>query len=234
MIAAFFTHSRCAMLGMIAGTAVLFATTNGWRRWAMAGRLLLGVASFAARAPTSLDGAGPMEELVLRGDTGRHTIYSAIWCRMQDAFYFTFGHGLFAAEALPEDEAGSMAFHAHSMYVATFYHGGVLGLLFLLVVLFIGLQRAWTCFEALRDPVWLALLAFGMVGLMFDGSMPLRLMAITRIRAAGRALSAGDGDSTRVASASRKTADTNVRDCGRARRGMARRVTAVSLRRPRH
>jgi hypothetical protein len=181
MIAAFFTHSRCAMLGMIAGTGVLFATTNGWRRWAMAGPLLLGVALFAVCAPTSLDGAGPMEELVLRGDTGRHTIYSAIWCRMQDAFYFTFGHGLFAAEALPEDEAGSMAFHAHSMYVATFYHGGVLGLLFLLTVLFIGLQRAWACFEALRDPVWLALLAFGMVGLMFDGSMPLRLMTITRI-----------------------------------------------------
>ena len=181
MIAAFFTHSRCAMLGMIAGTGVLFATTTGWRRWAMAGPLLAGVALFAVCAPTSVDGAGPMEELVLRGDTGRHIIYSAIWCRMQDAFSFTFGHGLFAAEALPEDEAGSMAFHAHSMYVATFYHGGVLGLLFLLVVLFIGLQRAWACFEAQRDPVWLALLLFGMAGLMFDGSMPLRLMTTTRI-----------------------------------------------------
>jgi len=100
---------------------------------------------------------------------------------MQDAFSFTFGHGLFATEALPEDEAGSMAFHAHSMYVATFYHGGVLGLTFLFALLVIGLERAWRCFAVQRDPVWLVLLLFGIVGLMFDGSMPLRLMTVTRI-----------------------------------------------------
>lgn len=179
--AAFFTHSRCAMLGMIAGTGVLFATTDGWRRWAMAGPLLFGALLFVLGAPSGSDGVGPMHELVLRGDTGRFAIYSAVWCRMQDAFYFTFGHGLFATEALPEDEAGSMAFHAHSMYVATFYHGGVVGLTFLLSVLFIGLQRAWRCFKWQRDPVWLALLLFGIVGLMFDGSMPLRMMTVTRI-----------------------------------------------------
>lgn len=181
MVAAFFTHSRCAMLGMIAGTGVLFATTDGWRRWGMISPLLVGALLFVLGAPVGMDGTSPMQELVLRGDTGRFTIYTAIWCRMQDALSFTLGHGLFAAEALPEDEAGSMAFHAHSMYVATFYHGGVVGVVFLLGVLFIGLQRAWRCFKAQRDPVWLALLLFGIVGLMFDGSLPLRLITVTRI-----------------------------------------------------
>jgi len=179
--AAFFTHSRCAMLGMIAGTGALFATTEGWRRWAMAGPLLAGALLFMLGAPTGADSVGAMHDLVLRGDTGRFAIYSAVWCRMQDAFSFTFGHGLFATEALPEDEAGSMAFHAHSMYVATFYHGGVLGLTFLFALLVIGLERAWRCFAVQRDPVWLVLLLFGIVGLMFDGSMPLRLMTVTRI-----------------------------------------------------
>lgn len=176
-----FTQSRCALLGLIVGTGILFATSAGLRRWGMVSPLLLSALCYALVAPVVEQGIAPLQQFVLRGDSGRFAIYSAVWCRMQDACSFVLGHGLFARETLPEDEAGSMAFHAHSMYVATFYHGGVFGLLLLFAILFTGLRRAWLCLHHRQEPVWLALLAFGMVGLMFDGSMPLRLVTITRI-----------------------------------------------------
>lgn len=180
VVVAYFSHSRCAMIGLAAGMAVLFFSTSSWRRLAMLAPLIAGAVQFALGAPTNEYGT-PLEQLVQRGDSGRSAIYSAIWCRMQDPFFFVFGHGLLAPEALPEGEAGVMAFHAHSIYVATFFHGGLPGLALLLIVLFIGLRNAWRWMRHRDDPLWLALLCFGMTGLLFDGSMPLRILTITRI-----------------------------------------------------
>ncbi len=178
----FYSASRSAMIATVAGTLVMVLTGPKYKRWLLAAPLIL----VAMLYGTGLVGAstgplGPMVDLVKRGDSGRMAIYSAISKRMVEPAHVFLGHGLWAPEALPPEEAGSLAFHAHSMYASTFYHSGLLGAVWLFAVLGLGLERAWSVWWRSGDAVWLALLAFGMVGLMCDGTMPFRVMTITRI-----------------------------------------------------
>lgn len=182
MAGVFYSASRSAMIATAAGTLVMVLTGPKYKRWLLAAPLAL----VALLYGTGLVGAntgplGPVVDLVKRGDSGRMAIYSAISKRMVEPAHVFLGHGLWAPESLPPEEAGSMAFHAHSMYASTFYHSGLLGAVWLFAVLGLGLERAWSVWWRSGDAVWLALLAFGMVGLMCDGTMPFRVMTITRI-----------------------------------------------------
>jgi hypothetical protein len=61
-----------------------------------------------------------------------------------------------------------MMSHLHSAFFATFVHGGIIGIGLLLALLGIGVRRA--CRIARHgDATWIALLAFGCGGLLFDG-----------------------------------------------------------------
>jgi hypothetical protein len=61
-----------------------------------------------------------------------------------------------------------MMSHLHSAFLATFVHGGIIGAALLLLVLGHGIKRA--CRLAVQgDATWIALLAFGCGGLLFDG-----------------------------------------------------------------
>jgi hypothetical protein len=61
----------------------------------------------------------------------------------------------------------SMMSHLHSAFLATFVHGGIIGAALLLVVLGCGIQRACRM-AAAGEAIWIALLAFGCGGLLFD------------------------------------------------------------------
>ena len=177
----FYSASRSAILATGAGTLIMILTAPSGRRWRLAAPLLImsliyGLGFLGGDRPLA-----PLVDLVNRGDSGRMAIYSAISKRMVEPAHVLMGHGLWATEALPEEEAGSLAFHAHSMYASTFYQGGLLGAIWLFSVLGLGIERAWTIWWRTGDAVWLSLLAFGMVGLLCDGTMPFRLLTITRI-----------------------------------------------------
>lgn len=182
MAGVFYSGSRSAIIATGAATLVMVLTGPANRRWRFASpMLLMAVAYGSGLVGTGEKPLAPVVDLVARGDSGRFAIYSAISKRMVEPATVLVGHGIWAPEALPPEEAGELAFHAHSMYASTFYHGGLLGAIWLFAVLGLGLERAWAIWWRSGDAVWLALLSFGMVGLLCDGTMPFRLMTITRI-----------------------------------------------------
>jgi hypothetical protein len=181
MAGVFYSGSRSAIIATVAGTAVMIATAPRDRRWKLGMPLLAMAVIYGAGFLGGNGPLAPMKKLMERGDSGRMAIYSAVSKRMVEPQHIFMGHGLWAEEALPPEEAGDLAFHAHSMYASTFYHNGLLGVVWLFAVLGLGLERAWAVWWRSGDAVWLALLAFGMCGLLCDGTMPFRLMTITRI-----------------------------------------------------
>ena len=184
--AAFLSGSRGTMLALACGHGVLLIM-RGWRRGAAAACVfvLTGVLYFsstplwvhaaqwqaesaAATAPRHI--THPLQTVVERGDNGRLDIYRAGWHAMNDLW---FGTGQWGVREVWQCELQaktdiSMMFHLHSACFATFVHGGIIGAVLLLALLGCGFQRAYRL--AVRgDATWIALLAFGCVGLMFDG-----------------------------------------------------------------
>ena len=60
--------------------------------------------------------------------------------------------------------------HSHSAFVATLYHGGVVGLALLLAIVAAASCRAWRIARGRGDPTGLVLLLFGVVCLLLDGN----------------------------------------------------------------
>jgi hypothetical protein len=112
--------------------------------------------------------ANPVQELIARSDSGRRIFYRFGLKQMDTWDKHLTGAGLWGPETKLEEATGGGIDHFHSLYVATYIHGGVIGAGLLLAMLGITVRRAWLL--ALRgEPEWLALLAFGMGGLIFDG-----------------------------------------------------------------
>jgi hypothetical protein len=61
-----------------------------------------------------------------------------------------------------------MMTHLHSAFFATFVHGGIIGAVLLLALLLQALRSARNLAQK-GDATWIALLAFGCGGLLFDG-----------------------------------------------------------------
>lgn len=108
-----------------------------------------------------------------RGDAGRGFIYQNLVERM-DGRWLT-GVGIAASDDVRFPE-GSSDFprgftmpHTHSAFVATFYHGGLIGLALLLLVVGSAGHRAWRIARGRGDPTGLVLLIFGVVCLLPDG-----------------------------------------------------------------
>lgn len=109
-----------------------------------------------------------------RGDAGRDFIYRNLLERM-DGRWLT-GVGIAASDDVEFPE-GSWDFprgftmpHTHSAFVATLYHGGIVGLGLLLVVVGAAGRRAWRIARERGDPTGLVLLIFGVVCLVPDGN----------------------------------------------------------------
>jgi O-antigen ligase len=112
--------------------------------------------------------------LIYRGDAGRVFIYQSLIERMEGRLLV--GVGLAASDDV-QFPVGSADFpkgfrmpHSHSAFVATLYHGGVVGLYLLLVVVAAAGHRAWRIARERGDPTGLVLLLFGVICLLPDGN----------------------------------------------------------------
>lgn len=110
---------------------------------------------------------------VYRGDAGRVFIYKNLLERMDGRWLFGVG---FAASDDVQFPVGSPDFprgfqmpHSHSAFVSTLYHGGLVGLALLLVVVGSAGHRAWRIARERGDPTGLVLLLFGVGCLLADG-----------------------------------------------------------------
>lgn len=185
-LAAFFTGSRGAMLAMVCGHAALWIA-RGWRRGTKAACVFIVTgAIYFTSAPllsrvaqwrstteavaTTNDITHHFHTAVERGDNGRLDIYRAGWHAMDQLWSGTgqWGvHEIWQCELQAKGDITMMS-HLHSAFFATFVHGGIIGIGLLLVLLGIGVRRA--CRIARHgDATWIALLAFGCGGLLFDG-----------------------------------------------------------------
>jgi len=112
--------------------------------------------------------------LVYRGDAGRVFIYRTLLERMDGRW--PVGVGLAARddvqfpEGSPDFPRGFEMPHSHSAFVATLYHGGVVGLTLLLAIVAVAGRRAWRIARERGDPTGLVLLLFGVVCLLPDGN----------------------------------------------------------------
>jgi|UniRef100_UPI0037840A68 hypothetical protein len=184
-LAAFFSGSRGVMLALACGHAALLLA-SGWRRGAAAlgvfvitGMLYFTSAPLLAkiavwRAESAVAIATPtlthhLHKAVERGDNGRFDIYRAGWNALDNLWLGTGQWGVrdvWQCELQPDP--CSMMTHLHSAFFATFVHGGIIGAVMLLALLTHALRCARNIAQQ-GNATWLALLAFGCGGLLFDG-----------------------------------------------------------------
>lgn len=183
--ATFFTGSRGAMLALVGGHLALFLT-RGWRRGAagLAVLVLTGVVYFASaplmakvatwRAPVAavtVPGlAHHWQQAMERGDSGRLDIYRAGWNAIDNVWLGTGQWGVVDVwQCDLQPDPCVLITHLHSAFFATFVHGGIIGAALLLLLLVEGWRCAIRVARREDDVTWLALLAFGCGGLLFDG-----------------------------------------------------------------
>jgi O-antigen ligase len=162
------TQGRSAMVAFaLASSVAVFANRD---RKVVAGVALV---LMAVTLGFLITGSAWGPSLLDRGDAGRGIIYRSLIERM-DGRWVT-GVGLAASDDV-EFPAGSWDFpkgftmpHSHSAFVATAYHGGVVGLGLLLVLVGVAGRRAWRTARERGDPTGLVLLLFGVVCLAPDG-----------------------------------------------------------------
>lgn len=184
-LAAFFSGSRGVMLALACGHAALLLA-RGWRRGAAAlgvfvitgmlyftsAPLLARIATWRAESAVVIEAPALTHHLhkaVERGDSGRFDIYRAGWNTIDNPWIGTGQWGVrdvWQCELQPDP--CSMMTHLHSAFFATFVHGGIIGAVLLLALLVQSLRCARNIAQQ-GDAAWLALLAFGCGGLLFDG-----------------------------------------------------------------
>lgn len=200
-LAIMLTLSRGALLALACGLAVLLPAA-GWRK---AGPPVLTAAAMAvtfqflapllAPAPVTQQitpGKGPVEvinlatltnnparEYFARADSGRSTFYSIGLSCMDSWDKHITGAGLWGPELKLESLTVDRIDHLHSLFVATYVHGGVIGLAMLLMMIGPGLVKSWRLARA-GEPQWLAFLAYGLGGLIFDGQSACSLVTHPR------------------------------------------------------
>jgi hypothetical protein len=108
----------------------------------------------------------PLREMIARKDNGRRLFYQMGLGMVDSWDEHLLGAGMWAPEITLERAIGID--HFHSLYVATYIHGGIIGSVLLLALLALGTCQVLALARA-GQPQWLALLAFGLGGLIFDG-----------------------------------------------------------------
>ena len=183
----FLTHTRGAILALLVSFAV-YVFTRKDRSWVLPSIILAIVGiTYAFPSDPKVDdlaslSTSPVTHLIERGDGGRITLYKHLYSRMDGATEFILGKSLWADNSATKEQVGwSVAFHPHSIYMATFYHGGITALLMTVGLLGFGLYRAIAVFRQTGNSTWLVLLSFGLVGQIVDGSLPFSILTVPRI-----------------------------------------------------
>ncbi len=123
--------------------------------------------------------SGVVVDAIARGTTGRVPIYQWFLERLS-GMELLVGWGFGTVSEIPAEELGWFVHHPHSSYLTQLVLGGVLGLGLLLVVLGWSLREAWR--EGTRgQSLWMALLACGLVSLLFDGAEMFTLHSAPRL-----------------------------------------------------
>lgn len=159
------SESRGALLATGAG-AVWWLSGN-FRLWRRLGWPLAGFAAYWALAGFAGRGGGGFIE---RGSSGRFDIYGSYLSQMAGADWLV-GKG--AVKMLSEPVLGWLVHHPHSAYLGQLTGYGIVGLLLMLAVL------AWGFLKTRRSPES-AILAFGLVTLLFDGGMVFTMFSTAR------------------------------------------------------
>lgn len=199
-LALMFTLSRSGLLVVLFGFAAALAVL-GWRR-ALPPALTAGAAAavfyFLAPLFTTLDlhvaSSGedappavnlslltdtPAREYFARADSGRLHFYRSGIAMLDSWDRHLFGAGLWGPEEKLKTLYNQSIDHFHSLFVATYVHGGVTGVALLLAILGIGLVKAWQLARA-GQPHWLILLCCGAGGLLFDSQSACSLVTHSR------------------------------------------------------
>ncbi len=201
LTAVFLTLSRGALLALTVGHATLLLA-GGWQRTRTVCSLFLGVMLMmqlgaplfkkAMETSTIFSPANahvsqgpvlernPAKEFWQRWDNGRFMLYSAAWQTLDDRSSKLIGIGEWGTDERWRSRVSWEPAHLHSAFLATFVHGGAIGLLLLLTLLFKGFRCAGALAQR-GDPTWLALLAYGCTGLMFDGQTLSSLTSVPRV-----------------------------------------------------
>ena len=200
-LALMLTLSRGGLVALSSGMLVLLIAA-GWRKaWPPVLTVVTVVVGFQFLAPLlapspvlqSPDpGEAPVEVIMLatlshnpareylaRSDSGRLAIYrTGLSCLDSWDKHLT-GAGLWGPEMKVERETGGRIDHLHSLIVATYVHSGIVGSAILLGLIGMGLTKSWRLARA-GQPQWLALLAYGLGGLIFDGQSACSLVTHPR------------------------------------------------------
>ncbi|MCB1097901.1 MAG: hypothetical protein KDN22_20180 [Verrucomicrobiae bacterium] len=183
----FLTHTRGAILALLVSFAV-YVFTRKDRSWVTPSIILTIVGlTYAFPSNPKVDdltsiSTSPVTHLIERGDGGRIKLYKHLYSRMDGATELVLGRGLWANDSATKEEVGwSVAFHPHSIYMATFYHGGITALMMTVGLLGFGLLRAFAVFRQTGNGTWLVLFCFGIAGQIVDGSLPFSIMTVPRI-----------------------------------------------------
>ncbi len=193
----FLTLSRGAVLVLAVGTAVnlCWRFQSYWRRSLPPTILVAVLGSIFFCSPTLLvpDSilsspnqhadvvlmASPGSEFQSRMDSGRFGFYRAGLRGMNSWEVHLFGRGMWVGEKQMCRELNSAYTHFHSLFVSTYVHSGIVGLLLLATLIGIGLRKA-IILAKLGQSCWLALMLCGLAGLVFDGSSVGSLLTYVR------------------------------------------------------
>lgn len=179
--AVFLTQTRGALLGMGAAMVILMLT-KPLPRWmpvlgvvALTGwtcqnlPLLLPAVFPASPTPDQILLATPGDHMLSRADSGRLGLYQELYHRVEGAAEVLMGRGFWARDTADPVEISWPAPHPHSAFISTAYHGGLIGLGLLGMLIWAGARRSiWLARRGI-DVRWLAFLAAGGASLCFDG-----------------------------------------------------------------
>ena len=179
--AVFLTQTRGALLGL--GVAlVILMLTRPLLKWmpvltvvALAGWSCQNLPSLlpAVFPASPVSGATmlatPAEHMISRADSGRLQLYQELWRRVEGAAEVVMGRGFWARDTAELIEIAWPAPHPHGAFISTAYHGGLIGLGLLGLLIWAGVrQSVWLARRGI-DVRWLAFLAAGGASLCFDG-----------------------------------------------------------------
>ena len=206
LFAALSSHSRGAVLASAVGFTVLVVLTFRKALWRPLMILMLVLAVYQWALPLIPNpeaevnkGSSPAAALVARKDAGRMLLYRIIWKRIDSPADHVLGKGRWASDQVKPPEMHWHAHHPHSVYLATYYRGGAVGVILLMTVLGIGLLGCWRAARA-GQPLWLALACFGLTAFVFDGDDLTTLASMPRVEPLllWLPLAAGVGASQRI------------------------------------
>jgi hypothetical protein len=189
LFAALCSHTRGAVLALAAGFGVLVVTQFNRRVLPSLAVLVLVALVYQFALPqigrlTSPEvpqaSSNPTAKLVSRKDSGRLGLYQIILDRMRPPGDYLVGRGRWVNDTVGPPEMTWYAHHPHSIYLATFYRGGAVGVALLGIVIVMGLASCWRTRQA-SSSLWLALACFGLAALIFDGDDLMTMASMPRI-----------------------------------------------------